>query len=51
MSSGFIVFLEFVLVSGLVLGFGIWQIVSLDRERKKTAAATEDRDEKADRAR
>ncbi len=35
MSSGWIVLLEFMLVVGLVLGFVVWQLVSLRRQRRR----------------
>jgi hypothetical protein len=34
-SSNLIVLLELLLVFGLVVGFGIWQLVSLRRDRRE----------------
>ena len=50
MDSGWIVLAELVLVFGLIIGFGIWQIVSLRRDRRASGkratadAATPDAD-------
>ena len=38
MSSGWIITLEFALVIGLVLGFGIWQLISLRKYRDQDRA-------------
>jgi hypothetical protein len=35
MSSGLLVFLEFLLVVGLVLGFAAWELLSLRRDKDK----------------
>jgi hypothetical protein len=35
MSSSTIIFLEMALVLGLTLGFGLWELRSLRRDRKK----------------
>lgn len=35
MSSGILVFGEMLLVLGLVVGFGVWELWKLKRDRKK----------------
>lgn len=45
MSGGTLILLEILLVLGLVFGFGIWQLVSLKREREKDAREAADREE------
>lgn len=42
MSSGLLVALELILVLGGVVGFGVWEIVKLRRERKRDDIADAD---------
>jgi hypothetical protein len=35
-TSGTLVLLEFLLVAGLVIGFGVWQLASLRRDRRRS---------------
>jgi len=44
MSGGTLILLEILLVLGLVFGFGIWQLVSLKREREKDAREAADKE-------
>ncbi len=44
MDSGWIVLAELVLVFGLIIGFGVWQIVSLRRDRRASTKRTADAD-------
>ena len=48
MSSSLIVTLEFLGVIGVMLGLGVWELVRLQRERRRDAEAQRQRDEAGD---
>lgn len=48
MNGGTLILLETLLVLGLVFGFGIWQLVSLRREREKDARDAAESESRAD---
>jgi hypothetical protein len=48
LSGSTLVLLELLLVFGLVIGFGVWQLGSLERERRRREAAKSGRDDQKD---